>query len=469
MRYKHCLLVYPPTGLYDRWDRCQAPIESETVEIIRPPMDLAYIASVLEGQGIQCTIRDYPAEGKTWDSLHEDLKGFNPDVLVVSAVLPTFERDCKAFDVAKEFNRGILTIVKGAVALGDGADKLRQHGNLDVIVRDEAALTVGDIFRNTDLAMTKGITYRMGDKIRVNPQRPPLEDLDLLPFPARHLCNNDLYRMPDSGRRMGIVLTGIGCPFQCIYCLVGNTFGRKLKLRSPSSIVAEIEECITKHDIRDFWFRADTFTCEKYWVIEVCQKILDRGLKINWTTNSRVDTLDEEMLDWMKRSGCFALGLGIESGNQEMLDKMKKGTTLDQARDAVKLCKKKGILTYLFFIIGLPWESEKTIKDSIRFAKELQGDFTNFTVSYPFPGTALYDIAVGYKLLRPDESMDGFDYSNPVADTLYMSKEEVVKWPRIANRSVLLQPSYVIRTLRRINSPAMIYNYIRAGLKVLTK
>ena len=147
MKHKRCLLICPPTGLYDRWDRCQAPIESETVEIIRPPMDLAYIAAVLEGQGVQCLIRDYPAEGRTWDCLYDDLKRFGPDVLVVSAVLPTFERDCKAFDRAKKFDKDILTIAKGAVASEDGVEKLRRHRNLDIIIRDESAPTIGEIFQ----------------------------------------------------------------------------------------------------------------------------------------------------------------------------------------------------------------------------------------------------------------------------------------------------------------------------------
>lgn len=460
------LLIYPPTGLYDRFDRCQAPVESETVFMIRPPMDLAYIAAAIEPAGVECTIRDYPAEKKGWSDFERDLKRISPDLLIASTVVPTFEEDCRAFKIAKDAYPRTLTIAKGVISRDNGASELTRHGEIDVIIRGESEFTAAEIAQGRDLREVAGISFRRGDEIKVNPDRPELQNLDEFPFPARHLLNNDLYRMPDTRRRMGIVLTSKGCPFDCIFCLVPRLYGKRVVFRSPESLVVEIEECVGRYDIRDFWFRADTFTLKKQWTIEVCRRIIEKNLPIRWATNSRVDTIDAERLDWMKMAGCFAVGLGIESGSQEILDRMKKGITLDQCRAAVSLCKEKGMLTYLFFIIGMPWESEETIRQTVAFAKELDGDVSNFSIACPFPGSELHKIAVEHKLTPPESALKG-DYSTPSMGTLYLSGGEVARLEKWANRKLLLRPVHAARVLAKLKSFPLMISYAKAGLRLL--
>ena len=265
---------------------------------------------------------------------------------------------------------------------------------------------------------------------------------------------------------MGIVLTSKGCPYGCIFCLVGKMYGKKVIFRSPESLVAEIGECVSRFGIRDFWFRSDTFTLKKSWVIDVCRRLVDKKLPIRWATNSRVDTIDAERLEWMKRAGCFAVGFGVESGSQEILDKMKKGITLDQCRRAVSLCRRQGLLTYLFFMIGLPWDSRETVRRTVAFARELDGDISNFSIAYPFPGSELYRIAVENGLIEEGEEILG-DYSKPALPTLHLSREEVARLEKWANRKLLLRPFHAIKVLLKLRSFAMMAHYVKAGMRML--
>jgi radical SAM superfamily enzyme YgiQ (UPF0313 family) len=465
-RIARAFLIYPPTGLYDRFDRCQAPIESETVLILRPPMDLAYMAAALEGEGVECRIADYPAEGKGWDDLEKDLKAFSPDMLIASTVVSTFEDDCRAFALAKRVDPNMLTVAKGVVSVDEGKTELTHHAALDIILRGEPEFTLAEIAGGGERSNILGITYHHDGAVIVNQDRPDLADLDGLPFPARHLLKNELYLMPDTRRKMGVILTSKGCPYGCIFCLVGKMYGKKVIFRSPASLVAELEECVNRFNIRDFWFRSDTFTLRKSWVIEVCRTIVDKRLSIRWATNSRVDTIDAERLEWMKKAGCFAIGFGIESGNQEILDHMKKGITLDQCRRAVKLCKEKGILTYLFFMIGLPWDSRETVRQTVAFARELDGDISNFSIAYPFPDSELYRISVLEGLVKEGQPLRG-DYSAPAIPTLHLTREEVASLEKWANRRLLLRPFHVAKVLCKLESLPVMREYIRAGLRML--
>jgi radical SAM superfamily enzyme YgiQ (UPF0313 family) len=429
-------------------------------------MDLAYMAAALERVGVDCKIRDYPAEKKDWSDLEQDLKRLSPDLLIASTVAPVFEKDCRAFTIAKRAAPRITTVAKGVISTDEGRSELARHPEIDIIIRGEPEFAIAEIAQGSDLTQVAGIAYRGSNGIKVNPDRPELQNLDELPLPARHLLKNDLYRMPDTNRPMGIVLTSKGCPFECIFCLVPRLYGRRVIFRSPESLVDEIEQCVCKHGIRDFWFRADTFTLKKPWVVEACRRIIEKNIGIRWATNSRVDTIDEERLDWMKKAGCFAIGFGIESGNQEILDGMKKGITLNQCRQAVRLCKEKGILTYLFFMIGLPWDSRETIRQTVAFARELDGDVSNFSIACPFPDSELHRIAVETRLISPGSALKG-DYSTPSMGTLYLSGEEVARLEKWANRKLLLRPVHVAKLLVKLGSPLMAARYARAGLRML--
>lgn len=458
------LLINPPTGVYDRADRCQAPIEEEGIQMIRPPTDLAYMAAIAEKVGKKAIIKDYPAEGKGMADFKNDLKIIKPDILVLSVTTPTLDSDLKSCTIAKEIDKNIITVAKGAHFYEFDKEVLSNYKDLDIVIRGETELTIDEIVKGKNLKNIKGITYRRGKGVIRNKERPFLADLDKLPFPARHLLNNKLYRFPDTDSSYALIWTGRGCPYSCIFCLVGKVSGKKLRTRSVKNVLQEIESCINDHHIKTFFFRADTFTWKKDWVIEFCNELIKRDLKIRWGTNSRVDTIDEEMIRLMKKAGCDVIGFGIESGSQEILDKMKKGITLDQARKAVNLCDKYGIKTLLFFVLGMPWDTKKTIEETINFAKELPGTFYNFGIAYPFPGTELAEITKKNNLLVK-HSLYGFDYARPAIRTFSLSNDDLIFYRKKALRNIYFRPSYVLRVLSQAESIKELINYILTGIK----
>ncbi len=464
---KKAVLIYPPTGLYDRSDRCQSYLESETGQLISPPMDLAYMAAVLEKAGYHCFVRDYPVEKKGWPDLERDLERERPSLLAVSTTLSTLSDDLRACDIAKRIDSGCLTVGKGGYVGDESESILRMNPRLDIFINYEPEFVMDDIARSRPLDSIKGISFRRGEEIVNNPPRPFDGDLDTLPMPARHLIKNEFYKMPDTRETFTTIFTGRGCPFRCIFCLAGKVGGKALRLRSPSHVIAELEECIRSFRIRNFWIRADTFTFNKKWVLEICRLMIEKKFSIRWMTNSRVDMVDDEMLGLMKRSGCTVIGFGVESGSQDLLDKMKKGITLSQTKDAVAMCRRHGIKTYLNFVIGLPWESEDTFHETIRFAKSLPADMYNFSLSYPFPGTELYEYAKQNGLLRSDDALARvYGFFEPVADTLYMKKDRLAQLKAIAFRSVMLDPRFILRTISATRSPALLVSYLQEAIRL---
>ncbi len=463
MTVKKALLINPPSGLYIREDRCQVPVEGLSATALRPPIDLAYMSSVLQSQGVECRIRDYPAERKGWDSLRGDIEIFRPDMLVISVTTPTLSIDMRACDIAKKMRPGIITVAKGAHFIVNSKKVLETYKGLDVIIRSEPESVIGEIARADDLGRLAGISYRRGDSVLENPSAGFIDNLDSIPFPDRGLLRNELYIRPDTGQVQTTIQANRGCPIGCVYCLAQPVSGSRIRARSPKNLVDEIEVCIRNHGIRNFFFRGDTFTWDKRWVIQVCKEILDRSLKISWVCNSRVDTIDDERLRWMKRSGCWLISLGIESGSQDILDRIKKGIRLDQAREAVKGSMRYGIKTFLFFMIGFPWDSSSTIRESINFARELDGDYYEVHIAVPFPGTELYRI-VKEKHLLIDEGSLSYDHSRSALKTLYLSSQDLEKWRRRFLKAIYLRPRYVYRTLMSCRSLQILLNHVRYGV-----
>lgn len=456
-------MINPPTGRYMRDDRCQAPVDSMTAQPGREPLDLAYMAATLEEVGVSCKIRDYPFEKVLWNAFQEDLVSFKPDFVIVSTTTPTLEYDMAACRIAKDHNPTVVTVGKGAEITNNPGEVLMKYPELDIAICGEYEFAIAEI-ATMDWKNVKGISFRDGGKIIFTKKRPRLKNLDELPFPARHLLKNDLYFTPDTGEPIAFILTGRGCPHRCIYCAVSVASGFKLYIRSVESVIREIEQCNYDFGIRNFFFRSDTFTWYENWVVDLCKQIINKGFDIRWGTNSRVDTINEKRLKWMKKAGCYVIGFGIESGSQELLEKMKKKATLAQARTAIALCKKYKVKTYLLFLFGLPWETRKSAEKTIQFAKELDGDFADFNIAYPLPGTELYEIAKRDHLF--EGSLSGYDYGAPLIHSYHLSNAELIEIRKRAICKFYFRPKYVIRTLLGIRSPRVFFSYLRNGMSL---
>jgi len=261
--------------------------------------------------------------------------------------------------------------------------------------------------------------------IIVNEERAFIEDLNSLPIPLHELLPVDKYKLPYIGKRYTFVLHSRGCPNACHFCRQTVMWKSQPRLRSPESIFEELKY-LDKLGIHNIMFHADTFTQDRDNVIGICKQILENNLKVRWICNGRVDCVDEEMLSWMKKAGCWMINYGIESGVQDILVKCNKGekATVEASRTAVLMTKRAGIKVWGYFIIGLPGETHETIKETSRFARSLPLDMVNFAVGAPYPGTEFYKQAVENKWLESTEWED-FDqnYSAIVSYPGLSSKE----------------------------------------------
>lgn len=461
---KKILLIYPPSPVMNREDRCQQPTKELLVIPPLPPTDLMYMAAVAEREGFEAKIHDYSQGG----NFEQDLKDFQPDYLVVNVATPTFKSDLGAFTVAKEICPNIVTIAKGAAFLTVAFEVMYFQKDLDIIIYGEPEDTLKEILQGKKYPDILGIYYRDDLRVKFSGARPFIEDLDRLPFPARHLVDNNIYRRPDNNKVQATIKVSRGCPFHCFFCLATPVSGAKVRKRSPENIVAEIRECVEKYNITNFLFWSDIFNIDKEWVMELCQKIIDSGLEITWSANTRADTADEEMAEMMYKAGCRLVSIGVESGSQEMLDHIGKKITLDDVRLTVRIFKKAGIKIYNYFVIGLPWEDEDTVEDTIDFAIELDSDFISFYTATPLPGTKFYEYAQKNKLINSDTSFSSA-YFYPSVSTHNLTKEQVFKLHKKALKRFYLRPSFIIKTLVGIKSFEEFKNYAKAGINLLVR
>ena len=461
---KRVLLIYPPSPVMNREDRCQQPTKELLVIPPLPPQDLMYLAAVAEKVGLEAKIEDYSQGG----DYEKDLKEFNPDYLVINIATPTLEHDLDAVKKAKEICPNVTTIAKGAAFLTLGMAILEEHKDLDIGILGEAEETLKEILEGKTYSDILGMYYRDDLLIKFNGPRPFIEDLDSIPFPARHLVDNSIYRRPDNNKVQATIKVSRGCPFHCFFCLATPVSGAKVRRRSVENIMAEIKECVEKYNITNFLFWSDIFNLDKKWVYDLCQAIIDSGLKITWSANTRADTADYDMAKKMYESGCRLVSIGVESGSQYMLDKMGKKITLDDIRRTVKIFKKAKIRIYNYFVIGLPWESEETVEDTIRFAIELDSDFISFYTATPLPGSTYYNYAKEHNLFDKDTSFESA-YFYPAVNTHHLTKDRVFELHKSAIRRFYLRPMYILRMLSRIRSFEEIKNYFRAGMSVLLR
>ena len=461
---KRILLIYPPSPVLNREDRCQQPTRDLIVIPPLPPTDLMYLAAVAEKEGLEAKIEDYSQGG----NFENDLKEFKPDYLVVNIATPTLEHDLDAVKKAKQICPDVITIAKGAAFLTLAERIMKDHSSLDFGILGEAEETLKEILQGKQKTDILGIFYKENGEVKFTGKRPFIEDLNSLPFPARHLVDNNIYRRPDNNKVQATIKVSRGCPFHCFFCLATPVSGAKVRRRSPENIVAEIKECVEKYNIRNFLFWSDIFNLDKKWTMDLCQAIIDSGLKITWSANTRADTADLEMAKMMYKSGCRLVSIGVESGSQYMLEKMGKKITLDDVRRTVKAFKKAKIRIYNYFVIGLPWETEETVEETIKFAIELDSDFISFYTATPLPGSRFYDYAREHNLFDKSTSFENA-YFYPAVNTHTLSKDRVFELHKSAIRRFYLRPLYILKMLSRIRSFEEIKNYFIAGMNVLLR
>ncbi len=452
----------------NREDRCQQPVKELLTIPPLPPTDLMYLAAIAQKAGCECKIKDYSINAEGMNDFKRDLSEFKPDVLVINAATPTLDTDLAVCEAAKQVLPNILTIAKGAYFLTENVSVLERFPALDLIIRGEPEITFKEIISKKPFCEILGLTYRQDGVARNNAQRPFIDNLDSLPFPARDLVDMNLYTRPDNNQKQAVIKVSRGCPFHCFFCLATPVSGKKVRMRSIGNIIAEIRECKEKYGVKNFLFWSDIFDIDRNWTIELCERLINEKLNIVWSANTRADTADFELAKLMRKSGCGLVSIGIESGSQYMLDKMGKKTTITQIETTVKAFRKAGIKVYGYFVLGLPWETEETAQTTIKFARKLDLNYANFYTATVFPGSRFWDYALENKLFDGDEKYKSA-YYYPSVRTHNLDKERVFALHKEAVKKFYLRPSFILKTLFSIRSLTELKNYTLAGLGLLFK
>lgn len=463
-RKKRVLLIYPPSPVMNREDRCQQPVEDLLVIPPLPPTDLMYLAAIAEQCGYEAMIRDYSLGG----DFIADLREFTPDYLLANIATPTFKTDMETVARAKDLNPNLITIVKGAPFITYSDNVIYENPFIDYVIVGEPELTLKDILNSVPNEDIKGICYSENFQGIKNELRPFNNNLDDLPFPARHLVNNSIYTRPDNGKVQAVIKVSRGCPFHCFFCLASPVSGIKVRTRSAENIIAEIKECVDKYDIKNFLFWSDIFNFDRDWTINLCKKIIESGLKITWSANTRANTMDEEMAQYMYKSGCRLVSIGVESGSQEILNNIGKKITLDDVRKTVQILKDNKIKIYNYFVIGLPWETEKTVEETINFAIELDSNFISFYTAVPLPGTRFFAYAMMNKLVEGNLNFENAYYI-PSVRSHELSRERIFELHKFAVRKFYLRPKFIIKTLLGLRSFTEFKNYFKAGINLIKR
>lgn len=467
---KKVLLIYPPTQRLLREDRCQIPARNALMSPQLPPTDLMYLAAVAEHAGCVCEIADYSG-GKTADDFVQDLKAFRPDYLLISAATPTLVADAAHAALAREVLPDVVTMAKGAHFLKFDLDVLAANPTLDMVIRGEPELTFGEVLSGRPRREITGLTWRGPQGVVRNPDRPPVEDLDLLPLPARHLVDNRIYVRPDTGDPLAVVKVSRGCPYHCFFCLATPVYGSKVRMRSPGNIVEEIRTCVERYHIGNFIFWSDFFTWDREWVLELCREIKDAGLGISWSANTRAGAVDQEMARAMREAGCSLVSVGVESGSQYILDRIGKRVTVDQVRETFGILRAAGLTTLAYYLVGLPWETRETAGETRRLSLDLDSDFASFFVATPLPGTRFFDYAAAHGLFEGGNGDVAASFRNayfaPAVRGHFIGREEIEMLRRTATRRFLFRPGYVLKNVARVRSWRELARYAAAAASFL--
>lgn len=459
------LLVNPPR--IDRLSRRPSSVHE-------PPLGLAYVLSYLKAGGRDAAVLDCQAESLSLEQAVHRILATGAHYVGITAHTALVHAAAALSEALKQRDPSIKTILGGYHVTCLPEESLREFPTFDFGIYGEGETSLAEMLETVDrgrpLAGVEGLVLRENGAVRVNPPRPLIHNLDSLPLPMWHEFPLDLY-VPhyNAGvRHCEIPLsTGRGCIGRCAMC--ARVTGERIRFRSIDNIFGEIEQDVFRYNARSLVFMDETFTAQPQRVEEICERLIREGYpkRVFWLCETRVNHVHRGLFRTMARAGCRHVSFGIESGNQEILDKLNKGITLAQARDAVRWAKEAGIIVDNFFIIGLPYETERTIRDTIRMALSLPSDFANFFIMVPYPGTKAMEMAKtgqgGLKLLSTDWRHYGIQMGKALElEGVPRSKLEIYQF--LAYALFYFRPSR-IRNMLKIVNPKMVPVYLGNILK----
>jgi len=400
-----------------------------------PPLGIAWIASVLEAGGHGVSVIDANAENLSLEEIRLRLAPVKPDVVGISCNYSPLHYPTLQIAAMVKKSFGIPVILGGNHSTALAEYMLNTSHDIDVIVRGEGEVILPELLRalqsKTPFTDVRGIAFRSGSKTLLTPEPPLIGNLDELPMPAYHLLPMDKYR------RYNIVASR-GCPFDCSYCASDVIFRKKVRYRSPENVVKEIRHLLSHFGEKHCWFSDDTFITNPKYTEALLLEMTKAQLTMPWSCLTRVDRVTKELLEKMKASGCRYISYGIESGNQDMLNKMRKRITVADIIKTLKMTREVGIKQYGFFMVGYPGENWNTVMDSYRLIHQEPMDGVAFNVVIPLPGTKLFNELVQQRLLNIDDiNWDHLFARTPQETYESYSAELACRWSELSGPELI--------------------------------
>ena len=504
------LLVNPPAPDGAIWIRSQHRVGRRSREnMIWPQVDLAQLAALLHPD-YSVEVVDAIATRLDWPAFERLLRAKRPRYYVTQVTAPTLTNDMRGAFLARSL--GARTIAFGTHVTPMPIQTLEAYPSLDFVLRGEPELTLVELvdtlerwnvptfqrssaselwarlskmFAETEpgwlppwqrpdapldeqLAAVKGLAWRdASGAVRVNADRPFIRDLDDLPLPLHHLLPWDHYRAPGVKGPYTFVIPSRGCPAGCRFCIKHVSYGSSVRTRSPENVLAELK-LLWDMGLRNVNMYADLFTVDRDQVMGICQGMIRDGLKFKWFCNSRVDFVDPELLQTMARAGCWLIAWGLESADDDILRRVHKGITLDKMTRALDWSRAAGIMNWGYFIVGLPGETEDTIRHTIAVAKKLPLDIALFHIAGPYPGTPFFFEVIENGWFRPGTAWEEVDMDeSTVLDYPGLPAERIEYWARRAFREWAFRPRPMWTYLKSMNSWQAVRSAVDVGLQAL--
>jgi len=430
------------------------------------PLGVGYIAAILKKSGYNVIIYDALNDSPAF--IREKISRENPDVIGISNQFsPQFDDVKSIARIAKDINKNFLVVAGGSHPSSCPSDFFNKTNCVDIVVIGEGEYTMLEIVQkisnNQPWQDIKGIAFKRNTEVIKNPIRPSIKNLDELPYPAYELFDMEVYfkltnfsldrptfAYPGSERAINLI-TSRGCPYNCVFCSIHSVMGNIWRAHSPEYVINHIKFLIEKYKIKHIHFEDDNLTLDKDRFKRMLDLILEADLKISWDTPNgvRADILDEELLRKSKKAGCVYLVMGVESGDQAVLDKIvQKKLSLKAVETTSKLAKNVKLNLEAFFVIGFPGETIQNMRDTLNFAFKLQfryGVYPILLIATPLPGTRLYEICVKKGYIKED-----FSYSRIS--------------PSILSEGMIETEDFTLFDVRRLFK---YFKYIRAMLAII--
>jgi len=452
------------------------------------PMGFAYISAYLKSKDKNIDIKIIDGWAERWNKesdfkkLKDRVFESKADIVGIYFASPRYNATQKSIETCRKALPNSIIIAGGPHPSALPIETLKEIPELDICAVGEGEITMHELIKsfenNSPLTEVSGLAFRNKEngEIIITKPREFIKNLDDLPFPLRDIFPLDRYQAPPwiKKRPCFPMITSRGCPYQCAYCSK-DVFRDTFRARSPEKVCDEIEELIAKYGVKEIQFHDDDFTMDMQRAEKICDEILRRGIKISWSCLTRVNLVNEKLLRKMKEAGCYLVMYGMESGNQKILNAINKGFTIEQIVSAFQITRKIGLKTTVCVMVGLPGETEETVKDTFSLLKKIKPNFMGCNVLIVYPGSRFFKLiqsgkyrgrlrVLGNKTIGGTTGIRG----NYTVFEDNFTFEELEKIAKKLTKEFFLRPQYLWQSLKDIRSFSDIRYYLN-GAKVILK